>query len=185
MRDHLRSERACRALVAGVLVCLTALFVAGCSAATGPSSELKMPGAAGSGAGSGAQMASNSTSSKMGMKADPNAQTCAACNTGKEPTLTVGTTENVGGTQVVRVGIVGGYYSPNEFTVKAGAPVKVVFKVDGKPAKGCVSKPTFKSLNKTVTVTRGEQTLDLGALSPGTYEFTCAMGANKGRIVVQ
>jgi uncharacterized cupredoxin-like copper-binding protein len=122
---------------------------------------------------------------KMDKTIDPNYQQCTACITSKEPTPTVGTVAVMDGTQVVRISIVGGYYSPNQFTVKAGMPVRAVFKVDGKPAKGCVSKPTFKSLNKTVTVTQGEQVLDLGVLSPGTYEFSCAMGADVGRIVAE
>jgi plastocyanin domain-containing protein len=119
------------------------------------------------------------------MVSDANSQGCAACTTGEEPAPAVGTVETVDGAQVVTVGIVEGYYTPNQFTVKSGEPVKVVFKVEGKPAKACVSKPTFKSLDKTVTVKEGEEVIELGALAPGTYEFSCAMGANKGTITVE
>jgi hypothetical protein len=119
------------------------------------------------------------------MESDTNSQGCSACTTGEEPAPAVGTVEMVDGAQVVTVGIVDGYYTPNQFTAKADAPIKVVFKVEGKPAKACVSKPTFKSLDKTVAVTSGEKSLDLGMLAAGTYEFSCAMGANKGTITVE
>jgi hypothetical protein len=62
-------------------------------------------------------------------------------------------------------------------------PVQVVF--TGK-AKGCIAKPTFKSLGKTGDVTgTGTATLDLGTLQPGSYAFTCAMGMGDGQIVAQ
>ena len=38
-----------------------------------------------------------------------------------------GETKMVDGIQVLDVGLVGGYYRPNRFTVQAGVPVKVVF----------------------------------------------------------
>ena len=162
------------ALRALTIVVTLGLFAASLSGCAKPAAQ----GAATSGAPA-------KTAAKMDKKIDPNYQQCTACLTGKEPTATVGTVKTVAGAQVVRISIVGGYYSPNQFKVKAGMPVRVVFAVDGKPVKGCVSKPTFKSLNKTVTVTQGEQALDLGTLSPGTYEFSCAMGSDVGRIVVQ
>jgi len=144
-----------------------------------------MPGTASSGAGSGAQMASNGTSSaKMGAP-DPNAQMCLSCSQHVKPTPTSGTTEASAGKQVVNISIKGGTYAPNRFVAKAGTPVTVVFTVDGKPAKGCLSKPTFKNLNKSLEVTSGVKSIDLGVLAPGTYPFTCSMGMNEGQIVVQ
>jgi plastocyanin domain-containing protein len=119
------------------------------------------------------------------MASDTNSQGCSACTTGKEPAPAEGTVETVSGNQVATVGIVDGYYTPNRFVAKSGVPVQVVFKVEGKPAKACVSKPQFKSLGKSTSLTEGTKTLDLGVLSPGTYEFTCGMGANKGTITVE
>jgi opacity protein-like surface antigen len=123
--------------------------------------------------------------SMQGMASDANSQGCSACTTGKERTPAEGTVETVNGTQVATVGIVDGYYTPNRFVAKSGMPMQVVFKVKGKPAKACVSKPKFKSLGKATSITEGEKTIDLGVLSPGTYEFTCGMGANKGTITVE
>ncbi len=118
-------------------------------------------------------------------KADPNSQKCAACSGGQSAAAADGTVATADGKQAISVSIKDGSYTPNRFVAKAGMPTGVVFRVDGKPAMGCLSNPTFKSLNKTINVTSGEKSLDLGTLAPGTYEFTCAMGMNAGKIVVQ
>jgi len=127
----------------------------------------------------------SSTPMASGMKIDPNAQNCAACTEGKVAVPKTGMVETVDGKQVLRVSIKDGTYLPNRFTVKSGMPVMVSFTVEGKPATGCVSKPTFKQLAKTLTVTSGTKSIDLGTLEPGTYDFTCAMGRPVGQIVVE
>ncbi len=87
------------------------------------------------------------------------------------------------GVQVISIAVDGGYYVPNTVTASAGTPIKVVF--TGK-AKGCVAKPTFKSLGKSGDLTgTGKATIDLGTLAPGVYEFTCSMGMNTGTITVE
>ncbi len=186
MKDRIRVEGSRRALVGCLLLCLAVLLVAGCSATTGPSSQYKMPGAGSTGATTGAKMASNAapTSKKMGAP-DPNAQMCLSCSKGEKPAAASGTVVTSGGKQIANVSIKDGTYTPNHFVAKAGTPLSVVFTVDGKPAKGCLSKPTFKSLNKSLEVTSGVKNIDLGALAPGTYTFTCAMGMNPGQIVVR
>jgi hypothetical protein len=166
------------------LVALLAVFAAGCSMGAQSNSQMKsegaktMPASTNSSMGSGGAMASDD-------KPDPNAQTCASCGGGQPATPTKGTVESVDGKQVMTVSIKDGTFTPNRFVAKAGIPTTVVFKVDGKPAKGCLSNPTFKSLNKTISISSGEKSLDLGSLAPGTYEFTCAMGMNMGQIVVE
>jgi plastocyanin domain-containing protein len=94
-----------------------------------------------------------------------------------------GTAVDENGAQMVKVGVKDGYYSPNEFMVKADAPVVVVF--SGK-AKGCLAKPQFKALGKKGDFTSsGTTTVDLGPLKAGTYTFECGMGMTGGKIVVQ
>jgi len=174
-----------RTLIVMVALGLVAGIVIGCSRTTSSNSAEKPAPA------QGAMQASADAEKKAmdkageSMASDENAQGCSACSKGVEPAPAVGTAEVVDGTQVVTVGIVEGYFTPNQFTVESGKPVKVVFKVEGKPAKACVSKPMFESLGKTVTVTEGEKTIELGMLKPGTYGFSCGMGANKGSITVQ
>lgn len=107
-------------------------------------------------------------------------QTCLTCDKKKMPAKTVGAAVVANGVQVVNIAIEGGTYVPNTITVKAGMPVKVVF--TGK-AKGCLAKPTFKSLKMQVNLmSTASGTLDLGSLKPGTYKFTCGMGMNAGTI---
>jgi len=77
----------------------------------------------------------------------------------------------------------GGYYSPNEITLKAGVPAKLIFSGD---AKDCSGKPKIAALNMKADFTQtGEATMDLGTLSPGTYELTCGMDSAGGSVVVQ
>jgi hypothetical protein len=152
-------------------VAVVASFLAGCTAAPTASAPMTgKPVAA-------ASAASDTTT------AASTAQLCAVCGGLGEPTEALGTATVENGTQVVSIAIVGGYYVPNKVTVKAGMPVKVVFSGS---AKGCVAKPTFKSLGKATDVTAsGTGTIELGTLTAGTYGWTCGMGANPGSIVVQ
>ena len=108
---------------------------------------------------------------------------CALCATkGKVPGVS-GTVKVVDGVQVIEIGIKGEAYSPNTFTAKAGMPIKVVF--SGK-ADGCLAKPTFPKLNKSVNIGQtGSGTMDLGVLTAGTYELTCGMGSHGGQITVE
>ena len=166
-------------LLATALVALLAVMfvLAGCSAKTriAPTGMPATP--------------ASSSSMKMAItaadKTDPNAQSCITCSLGKKAPAVSGSTVTASGTQLIDVAIKDGTYSPNRFTAKAGTPIDVKFTVDGKPVKGCLSMPTFKSLGKSITLTTGTKTVSLGALAPGTYEFTCSMGMNAGQIVVQ
>lgn len=110
-------------------------------------------------------------------------QTCGACGGRQAPGTVVGAATMDAGVQVVSVRIENGFYVPNSFTVKSGAPVRAVF--TGNATK-CVAKPKFASLGKSGDVTAtGTSAVELGALSPGQYVFTCAMGSNPGTITVE
>ena len=110
-------------------------------------------------------------------------QICASCwgDGGPDPTVE-GTAEVVDGVQVVRVGVEGGYYVPNEITVQADLPVSVVF---SGPAEGCLAEPEFPDLGVKGDFSGGSATLELGVLAPGSYPFTCSMGVNEGHITVE
>ena len=110
-------------------------------------------------------------------------QVCAECAKKGMPARVRGTATVKGAVQVIDVAIVNGTYEPNVITAQAGLPTQVVFA--GK-AKGCLAKPTFKSLGKSADVTTsGTATIDLGTLKPGVYTFTCSMGMNAATITVQ
>jgi plastocyanin domain-containing protein len=108
---------------------------------------------------------------------------CGPCATKGQTPVVNGTVKTVDGVQVVEIGIKDEAYTPNVFAAKAGAPIKVVF--TGK-ASACLAKPTFPKLNKSTNLgATGSGTIDLGALTPGTYELTCGMGSHGGNLVVQ
>ena len=159
-------------VIASVL-CLATIALAGCS----QPSSMKTPAPT--------MAASQTTSTVMGATADTSSDVapCYECSGKGTPPVVVGKARVVGGTQIVSIKIVDGYYSPNKVTVKAGAPVTVVF--TGK-AKDCVGKPKFASLSKQVDIrSTGTGTIDLGSLTAGTYVFTCGMGVNAGSITAE
>lgn len=114
--------------------------------------------------------------------ADSSAQVCLECSQDVKPPVTAGLSEVADGRQTIRIAVVGGVYSPNAIDAKAGVSTQVVFTGN---VKGCVSKPQFVSLGKKADMASGQATMDLGKLQPGTYEFTCGMGANSGTVVVK
>jgi hypothetical protein len=108
--------------------------------------------------------------------------TCPMCNDGA-PAVEKGTATEENGVQVVNVTLKDGYYSPNEITIEAGMPAKLIFTGE---AKDCAGKPMIAELNKKADFTQtGEATMDLGTLSAGTYELTCGMGSEGGSLIVQ
>jgi hypothetical protein len=127
--------------------------------------------------------AASTASSQPVAAATGKPQICASCwgDGGPDPTVT-GSPEVMDGVQIVNVGLDGGYYVPNEFTVQAGSPVTVVFTGS---AEGCLAEPEFPELGLTGDMRSGSATFDLGVLDPGTYAFTCSMGVNEGHITVE
>jgi hypothetical protein len=111
-------------------------------------------------------------------------QSCTSCwvDKGAPSPAVQGETAMADGVQVLRVGLVGGYYQPNRFTVRAGVPVTVVFTGW---AQDCLAEPEFPELGLKGDLSRGQAVFDLGELEPGTYTFTCSMGVNEGRIRAQ
>ena len=107
---------------------------------------------------------------------------CAMCNKGA-PAPVKGTATVENGVQVVNIALKDGYYSPNEITIKAGMPAKLVFTGQ---AKDCSGKPKIAELGKQVDFTQtGEATMDWGTVKAGTYKITCGMGSAGGNLVVE
>ena len=108
--------------------------------------------------------------------------TCAMCNKGA-PSPVKGTATMENGVQVVNIMLKDGYYSPNEITIKAGMPAKLVFTGE---AKDCSGKPKITELGKQADFTQtGEATMDLGTVKAGTYKITCGMDSAGGNLVVE
>jgi len=170
-----RSRRS-EALLFLALVIVAAVVIVGGSLALRASNGTS---AAKSSASSAASPAVPQTLASTGAKP----QICASCwgDGGPDPTVN-GRAQVENGVQMVRVGLDGGYYVPNEFTVKAGMPVTVVFSGS---AEGCLAAPELPELGLKGDLSTGTATVELGTLSPGTYAFTCSMGVNEGHITVQ
>ena len=108
--------------------------------------------------------------------------TCPMCAKGA-PVVEQGTATADNGVQVVNVTLKDGYYSPNEITITAGMPAKLVFTGE---AKDCSGKPKIADLSQQVDFTKtGEATMDLGSVKAGTYKITCGMGSAGGDLIVQ
>ena len=175
-----RSRRS-EALLFLALVIVAAVVIVGVSLAVRSSGGKPATQTAGTPAAGASTAASPAPQTVAGASAKP--QICASCwgDGGPDPTVQ-GQAEVVDGVQVVTIGLDGGYYVPNEFTVQAGLPVTVVFSGS---AEGCLAEPEFPDLGVKGDFSTGSATLELGALEPGSYPFTCSMGVNEGHITVQ
>jgi hypothetical protein len=115
--------------------------------------------------------------------AGPEPQICASCwGDGSPDPQVTGAAVVKDGVQVLNVGLVGGYYRPNRFTVRSGLPVTVVFTGS---AEGCLAEPEFPTLGVKADLSSGSANVALGELKPGKYSFTCSMGVNAGTITVE
>ena len=111
-------------------------------------------------------------------------QSCASCwlDNGSPSPDFPGEAVIEGGVQILRVGLVEGYYRPNRFVVNTDLPVTVIFTGW---AEDCLGEPEFPELGVKGNLSKGTLTLALGRLKPGTYTWTCSMGVNEGRITAK
>ncbi len=160
-------SRPAKLVVVALAIMGLTIGIAGCSAtpAAKPGDATATPGA---------------TSTSVGGQL---VQLCVECGGRGAPAETEGEAITIDGVQTISIVVDGGYYIPNRITAQAGSPIRVVLTAD---AAGCVAEPTFESLGKSADLTAsGATTIELGAAAAGTYEFTCAMDANRGAITVQ
>ncbi len=73
-------------------------------------------------------------------------------------------------------------YEPATINVKAGKPVELTFLSNGDSCANTVSIP---SLDKTLTLKKGEKTTVTLTPKKGTTTFSCAMGMYRGQIVAK
>lgn len=72
-------------------------------------------------------------------------------------------------------------YDPNIIKLAAGVPAEITF---GK-GSGCMAQVMSEELGFFEDLTRGPVTVSIGALAPGTYEFSCGMQMVFGSFVVE
>lgn len=92
--------------------------------------------------------------------------------------------EIAGGSGPIDILVKDGTYQPAAVEVAAGPPVALRFtRLDATP---CAEKVVFGTLGVSADLPLGQaQRVDLGALAPGSYEFSCQMGMYRGKLLVR
>lgn len=76
-----------------------------------------------------------------------------------------------------------GAYLPSVVHAQAGLPIQIFFLREETAA--CSEQVLFPAFGRSTMLPVGRKVVvDLPACAPGTYEFTCAMGVLRGRLVV-
>lgn len=91
---------------------------------------------------------------------------------------------HVAGNQPIDILVKDGTYQPAAIEVPTGRPLTLRFvRHDATP---CAEKVVFGDLGISADLPLGKpQTVSLGPLPPGTYEFTCQMGMYRGRLIAK
>lgn len=85
--------------------------------------------------------------------------------------------------RVARIRVRGGYI-PDTLHVEAGVPLRLIFRRE--ETSSCSEQVIFPAFGKSAMLPPGELvTVDLPPAEPGEYEFTCAMGMLRGRLIVE
>lgn len=93
------------------------------------------------------------------------------------------TIKSVGGVQVADIAVFPNGYSPNNFQVKAGVPVRLNLTPTG--GLGCTAIFRIPQLGINQRLTQGEtSTVEFTPQSPGKLTYTCSMGMFRGVIEV-
>jgi len=94
-----------------------------------------------------------------------------------------GTNVNVeNGKQIINMDVISGGYSPNQFNIKKGIPVKWV--INGKNVFGCQGYFVVPSLNISKALNEGENIIEFTPTETGTIGFSCGMGMYRGQIKI-
>lgn len=89
----------------------------------------------------------------------------------------------VGGLQETLIKVKGGY-SPNVVVVNAGQPVRLNFLREETSA--CSEQVVFPDFGKQAELTPHKTIpIDFTPHTPGEYEFQCAMGMLRGKLIVE
>jgi len=102
---------------------------------------------------------------------------------GSAPGPAVAAPIDASGAQRIVIDVHSTGYQPGRVAVRAGAPTTLVLRTNN--TQGCTRAIVFSSLGiqKTLPAT-GDTEIDLGTLSAGRYQYTCAMGMYSGSIEV-
>jgi sulfite exporter TauE/SafE/copper chaperone CopZ len=96
-----------------------------------------------------------------------------------------GTRTNVNvenGKQIINMDVISGGYSPNQFTIKNGIPVRWL--INGKNVFGCQGYFVVPTLNISKALNEGENIIEFTPTETGFINFSCGMGMYRGRIEI-
>lgn len=80
--------------------------------------------------------------------------------------------------------LVKGGYAPDTLVVRAGKPVRLIFRREESSA--CSEMVIFGDFGKSARLPEGEEVpVEFLPKEPGAFEFTCQMGMLRGRLVVE
>jgi plastocyanin domain-containing protein len=86
------------------------------------------------------------------------------------------------GKQVIRTFQVSSGYTPADTALYAGVPTRWI--VESLDSNTCAAFLEVPSLGLSVTLHKGENTIDLPPLEPGRVSYTCSMGMYGGTLTV-
>ena len=166
------------AVIALVAVALFAVSYGIAAARSGSSASAGNVASAGEAAASGLGAVPASSGSGSGGSGSPG---CACCGGGGSSTPIEGTAALEGDVQRISVDLSSGSYNPNTIKLKAGVPAEVTFG----QGSGCTAQVQSQDLNFFEDLTSGPKTINLPALQPGEYQFSCGMQMVFGKFVVE
>lgn len=106
-----------------------------------------------------------------------------AANTESDNTVKNSNVTVVGDTQVMKMTVDSYGYTPDEFTVKAGVPVR--WEIDGTNAGGCASVLQARDFGlRAMIAGKSDNVFEFTPNKPGRYLFSCSMGMYRGYINV-
>jgi Cu+-exporting ATPase len=82
--------------------------------------------------------------------------------------------------QWIDVNVSDNYFDPNIIVAKAGVPITINFG----EGQGCMAEVMFEDFPVNEDLTTGGAVVELPALDPGEYGFTCGMQMVAGTLVV-
>lgn len=137
-------------------------------------------GSRGAGAGSPAASAGPASAASTSPSTGTGGAGCACCSGGPATTVEGAATRD-GGVQRVSIDASGGQFAPNKIRLAAGVPAVLTFS----QGAGCLAQVVFKDMGITRDLTSGGAVVELPALEPGTYTFSCGMEMVFGTLVVE
>lgn len=135
-----------------------------------------------SGTGAGATAAGTGASAACGSAVGGTSACDGTCGgTSAAAVESTGSAAVEGDVQRISVDVSAGYFDPSVIRVKAGVPVEITFG----EGSGCMAEVMFKDFSVFESLTDGGAVVNLPALDPGEYSFSCGMEMVYGTVIAE